>query len=562
MRFATLALAALLLIPAAAAQADPAYGNCPLGTAQADLREADVRARMFNTGGFFWKGGNAEYEVPKGSGLTSIFAAGLWMAGTIDDEVRATWADYSDWEWDPGPLGPGGSAPTAASCEAHDRIWRVTVDDVAAYNAGGEPATDLAEWPAELGAPVVDGDGVAGNYDLAAGDRPAILGGETAWWVMNDRGSEHLNADTLPLGLELRVTAFTFPRSYTVRRFGAAGGAFAAQMALMTFYRFEITNGNPVDVIDDLSVAWWSDVDLGDYQDDYVGSSPERNLAFAYNSDDNDAVSAAGYGDRPPAIGNVFLSSPLSGFTYYNSSSNPVNSNPSNGQDVYNFTHGLWRDGSLLTYGGDGTNQANPPTRWMFDGVPPMFWSEYDASDAPGEQPNVPSDRRYVSYTTRDRLGPGETWTLDKAIVWAQTDAAGPGAAFRSLDLLFSDVDRIQGIYEAVGLFAPDPDLLTVLPPGSETGEPTLPETLGLGQRPRPHPVTASSVLDVAVPDGVRASVEVFDALGRRVAEVPLQAGQEAVAVGALGLAPGAYLARLAADGQVGTRIVQFIVAR
>ena len=561
MRLSVLTLVGLLLTPVLRAQADPAFGDCALGTAQVDLREANVRARMFNTGGFFWKGGNAEYEVPKGSGLTSIFAAGLWMAGTIDGEIRATWADYGDWEWRPGPLGPGGSAPSVASCEAADRIWRVTVGDVAAYNAGGAPTDDLAEWPVALGAPVVDGDGVAGNYDLAAGDRPAILGGETAWWVMNDRGAEHLNADTLPLGLELRVTAFAFPRSYTARRFSAGGGAFAAQMARMTFYRFEITNGNATDAIDDLSVTWWSDVDLGDYQDDYVGSSPERDLAFAYNSDDDDAVSAAGYGDRPPAIGNVFLSDPMTGFMYYNSASNPVNGNPSNGQQVYNFTHGLWRDGSLQTYGADGTNQNNPPWPFFFSDPPPGFWSEYDASDAPGEQPNVPDDRRYVSYTTRDRLGPGETWTLDKAVVWAQTDAAGPGAAFRSLDLLFSDVDRIQGIYEAVGLFAPDPSLRTVLPAGSED-EPELPDALGLGQRPRPHPVTASSVLDVAVPDGVRASVEVFDALGRRVAELPLRAGQETVALGALDLAPGAYLARIAADGQVGSRIVQFIVAR
>ena len=562
MRFATLALAALLLIPTAAAQADPAYGNCPLGTAQADLREADVRARMFNTGGFFWKGGNAEYEVPKGSGLTSIFAAGLWMAGTIDDEVRATWADYSDWEWDPGPLGPGGSAPTAASCEAHDRIWRVTVDDVAAYNAGGEPATDLAEWPAELGAPVVDGDGVAGNYDLAAGDRPAILGGETAWWILNDRGGPRTGFGGDPLGVEVRILAFSFPVSYTAQRFGAPGAGYAPTLAQQTFYRIRVTNGNTADTLDDFALAYWSDNDLGDYQDDYVGSDPVRDLGFTYNADDDDSVQAGGYGDRPPAMGSVFLNTPLDGFLYYNGDSNPINGEPRSAQSIYRFLHGQWIDGQPRTRGGDGTDPDAEPTAFMFDGRPPAYWSEFDASPEPGEQPNVPSDRRYVSYVSRDRLEPGETWTVDLALVWTQTPTSGSLASLRSLDLLYREVDRIQNIYDSAGLFSPDPDLLTVLPPGSETGEPTLPETLGLGQRPRPHPVVPSSVLDVAVPDGVAASVEVFDALGRRVAEVPLQAGQEAVAVGALGLAPGAYLARLTADGQVSARIVQFIVAR
>ena len=45
----------------------------------------------------------------------------------------------------------------------------MTVEDVARYNTTGEATPDLAEWPAHLGAPVVDGDGVAGNYDLARG---------------------------------------------------------------------------------------------------------------------------------------------------------------------------------------------------------------------------------------------------------------------------------------------------------------------------------------------------------------------------------------------------------
>ena len=59
---------------------------------------------------------------------------------------------------------------------------------------------------------MIDGDGDPGNYDLAAGDRPAIYGHQTAFWVMNDVGNDHQSTLTEPIGLEVRVTAFPSSR--------------------------------------------------------------------------------------------------------------------------------------------------------------------------------------------------------------------------------------------------------------------------------------------------------------------------------------------------------------
>ena len=41
----------------------------------------------------------------------------------------------------------------------------------------------------------------------------------------------------------------------------------------------------------------------------------------------------------------------------YDNNSNPVNGNPTSDQDYFNYTRGIWRDGTLITYGEDGKNQ-------------------------------------------------------------------------------------------------------------------------------------------------------------------------------------------------------------
>ena len=102
----------------------------------------------------------------------------------------------------------------------YDRLYKVSRSDIDDYEATGTAASDLREWPTGLGAPTYaapgnglddDGDGEVDEeggevialldqpldargdrvIDLAAGERPAILGDQSIWWVMNDRGNEH-----------------------------------------------------------------------------------------------------------------------------------------------------------------------------------------------------------------------------------------------------------------------------------------------------------------------------------------------------------------------------------
>src|SRR5690606_4903200 len=69
---------------------DPGYRQ-----AQAFLDVNGVRAGLFNRGQLFFSGGDLYYEVPKGSGIHSLFAAGLWVGGLVNGELRIAAATYA-----------------------------------------------------------------------------------------------------------------------------------------------------------------------------------------------------------------------------------------------------------------------------------------------------------------------------------------------------------------------------------------------------------------------------------------------------------------------------------
>ncbi len=300
----TLAVLSLLAASTASGQA-PLPGNCELGHAQADLNVSDVQARLFNTGSlFFGNTSQAAYLVPRIAQKSPMFAAGIWVGGLVGGELRVASATYADFEFWPGPLDEfTGRPPNPSDCSGYDRIYVVNVRDVEDYEATGVATPDLAEWPVELGAEVVDGDGVPGNYNLAGGDRPRIYGTQTAFWVMNDVGNVHANSLTPPIGLEVRVHAFSIV---------SVDDAFNRS----TVYRYTLVNRNPL-ALDDAYFTIWSDPDLGDAADDYVGVDVARGLGIVYNAENADGTGmGATYGLAPPAAGFDLLSHQAGSFLF------------------------------------------------------------------------------------------------------------------------------------------------------------------------------------------------------------------------------------------------------
>lgn len=520
----------------------------PCASAQADayLENAGVRALLLNNGSLFWRGRTeTQYEVPKGSGTETFARGAIWIGGTRNGAVRFAGTAAGPWEYWPGPLAEDGDAPTPESCAAYNRIWRVTLEDIARYNTTGEATPDLAEWPAEVGAPVVDGDGDPTNYDLAAGDRPAILGDETAWWIMNDRGGTHNWSETPPIGLEVRVTVSTVSDAYAYQRLGLPRET-ADLLHTATLHRYELTyrGGAP---FQDAYFGTWFDAQLGYFHDNYVGSYPPNHVAYVYNGDDFDE-GAEGYGASPPAVGIAMARGPgerlLSSFVYYNSDSS-VQGNPSGGVEAYYYLQGRWRDRSRITFGGTGY-QTGEETSHMFPDLPTDFWSEYNI-DGRGTA-NIPAARRFVASHGPFTIQPGETAEIRFAIVYSRSDA-GNVASARQLVLI--DAPRVVAVTR---FLAPDPDLATItladlpapLPP--EADLPEIPSRYAVAKTVAPNPATGDAVLRLDLPEAAHVRLTVFDALGREVStavDQTLPAAEHRLRVPASGLPPGVYVYRL-----------------
>ncbi|MEM1097126.1 MAG: hypothetical protein AAGJ10_21225, partial [Bacteroidota bacterium] len=418
-------------------------GNCQLGSASDTLDVADVRAALFNNGGFFWRGSGNTYTVPKDGNANSMFTAGLWVGGLVDDgSHRFAGTRYGPWEFWPGPLDANGNPPD--DCADHDRLYSVYDADIRAYERDGTLTDDLRDWPHHLGAHVVDGDGISGNYDLAAGDRPEIYGDQSVWWVMNDAGGEKGWSGTPPIGLEVQVQAFAAAclPGYSANPEVVALVNTAISQA--TYYRFTVIHKGQ-QPLRDVYIGWAPVIDIGNAADDFVGVDTTLHMAFQYNGLDFDADNAGrdGYGDRPPAIGLILAeeidvafdrrdndgdgmidepdeSLPINGYLLANGSSAP-NGNPSGTTiEPYNFMRGIWRDGLPVTFGGTGYG-GTTPTKYMFPGDPVTrsFWSE-ENTDGAGSS-NTPGDRHdsVVSSGPFD-FAPGDTTTFTLAIPWAQ----------------------------------------------------------------------------------------------------------------------------------------------
>jgi hypothetical protein len=260
--------------------------------------------------------GNSGLVYPKGSGKTAAFTSGLlWgarVAGDPDPRVGGT-AYRTGLQ--PGKVLPDGTADITTLDKY--RIYRVRRD----VFPGADPNIDLSteagldglsqseirtqyeldwnEWPADMGAPFNDINS-NGIYEPAI-DIPGVKDADqTLWFITND-----LNAATTrflygqnPLGIECQVTIWAYNQA------GALGSMYFRKYKVIN-----ITNrtANPT-TFEDMYFSMWSDIDLGDAGDDYVGVDTTLSLQFCYNASATDATYAP---LPPPAVGFDFFQGPL-----------------------------------------------------------------------------------------------------------------------------------------------------------------------------------------------------------------------------------------------------------
>ncbi len=298
-----------------------------------------------------------------------------------------------------------------------------------------------------------DQDGI---YDPCVGDFPIIdirgcepetreaatelVPDEMIFWIYNDAGGVHSETQGQPIKMEVQVQAFSYATNDEIND--------------MTFQRYKLINRATTD-IQDCYFAMWVDPDLGCYSDDYIGCDVERSMAIVYNEDalDGDVgITCPGgvntYQDEVPMLGvdyfrgplspklinefgefvtppagfvgeiDTFLEEGMTSFIYMNNGGvgDPpeATTDAAIAQQYYNYLLGTWRDGTALTFGGNGYNIGSTDTvKYVFPDVPnnDAGWSMCTA-DLPF------GDRRTLQATGPLLLQPQAVNELIVGVVW------------------------------------------------------------------------------------------------------------------------------------------------
>jgi len=219
----------------------------------------------------------AGLEWPAGTGLTTVFQSGLWIAGKVDGEIRSAASEYSS-EFQPGKVFYDSVSATTAGVADDPSLSKYKIYTI---NRGDITSDDYLNWPVADGAPV-DSEG-----------KPLCMGDQTHWYVCNDFGSEAHSAlwSTAPLGLEIQTTTWGYNSSI---------------LKDVMFIRWLIINKSGKSITE-AYLSVWTDPDIGKSQDDFVGCDTLLNIGYSYNGDSLDEV----FGSNPPAVGFRILQGPI-----------------------------------------------------------------------------------------------------------------------------------------------------------------------------------------------------------------------------------------------------------
>jgi hypothetical protein len=282
---------------------------------------------------------NSGLVYPKGSGKQAVFQSGLIWGAFVDPDpqVRLGGSTYAT-GLQAGRIRPDGTAESDA--EDHVRIYRVRPvvspgvelpEDFLKPEADDEGKSqdavhaqyilDWEEWPATYpdgtpsGAPFDDrdgngvyewdpnGNGIGGELVTDANgdttyieDIPGVPGADQSiWFVANDLepGLTTTLYGAQPLGVEVQATFWAYAQT------GALGNMF--------FRKYKIINksGNN---FRDMYLCFWSDVDLGNSTDDFVGADTVLSLSYSYNANASDPTYTP---LPPPVVGFDFFQGPI-----------------------------------------------------------------------------------------------------------------------------------------------------------------------------------------------------------------------------------------------------------
>lgn len=449
----------------------PAINYPGLANDYLDINNSTVR--ILNKGDMHWDPVtfSPQYFAEKNQTRVPVYASGLWLGG-LDPGGQIhtsamTYRQLNSIDFSTGPLDTIDCSLDSVSEKYYDRFWKIDYNMIQNYLANYQNGNlqngsytlpeAIATWPAHGNgneskylAPFIDING-DGFYDPYNGDYPELTGHQMLWWIFNDTNNIHTETNGPAFGFEIQGKAYAFNCNLNT--------AADDVMNNTTFYQYKITNRSQT-TYNNVFAGLWCDFDLGNASDDYVASDTLLNTFYCYNGDNDDDLY---YGLNPPVMNITVLKGPtvqsadgidnnhngavdelnetsgLSRFLFYWNMNNTPNGNPSTSDDYYEYLSGYWGDGQQWSYGDDGRNAANPPTEYLFSGIPyvnaPGNWNMANAS-------LQPDDVRGLGSCGPFTIAPGESRTIDFAYIFTR-DSINPNGINTSIAKNTADVQKI-----------------------------------------------------------------------------------------------------------------------
>jgi hypothetical protein len=394
-------------------------------------------------------GNNAGGEFPRGSGITIVYAGGLYI-GTLKNGVEVVSETEFSTEFQPGAITNSGF-PFAQLTADNSLSQENQVYEVDRSLSGD----DYANWPAL--APVT------------AANVPAVIADAQTWAIFNDLditlSSEGPNDSPNPgLGMQVVLESFAFN---------------AGPLSDVVYFKFTITNKTNVDYPDSY-LGMWMDADVNNSSNDIVGVDTSRGLGYVYNETNEGAGAdfATGFDFfQGPVVNTTEVSAALAtkfagndtvlvydparniyvatllpagkiwlGATSFNTYANGTD--PIDNRERYNLLKGADKSSGVQKFG-CGINDY-----YAFRGNPLLFpvGGSCDVAGAGSLSPNsAAADQRILHG-----VGPFTIKHEESQEIWVGVVGAGGTNRLNAVSNMWSTDDLAQKTFDA-GLVAPAP---------------------------------------------------------------------------------------------------------